>query len=77
MKPNNRKLKQPSRELRKSMTDAERLLWSRLRRKQINGVQFYRQKPLGNYIVDFYGPGFGSMFLFTQNIAKNLGGPFE
>jgi len=56
MKPYNKKLKQLSRELRKNMTDAERLLWSRLRRKQINGVQFYRQKPLGNYIVDFYCP---------------------
>ena len=36
------------------MTDAEQLLWSRLRRKQILGLQFYRQKPLLNYIVDFY-----------------------
>ena len=56
MKPYNRNLKQPSRKLRKNMTDAERLLWSRVRRKQIQGVQFYRQKPLGNYIVDFYCP---------------------
>lgn len=38
------------------MTDAESLLWSRLRRKQILGVQFYRQKPLLNFIVDFYCP---------------------
>nr|WP_235590397.1 endonuclease domain-containing protein [Nitrosomonas ureae] len=30
------------------------MLWSKLRRKQILGVQFYRQKPLANYIVDFY-----------------------
>ncbi len=36
------------------MTDAEQLLWSKLRRKQILGLQFYRQKPLANYIVDFY-----------------------
>jgi len=28
----------------------------RLRRKQLLGIQFYRQKPLGNYIVDFYAP---------------------
>ena len=27
-----------------------------MRRKQILGVQFYRQKPIGNYIVDFYAP---------------------
>ena len=38
------------------MTDAEQLLWLRLRRKQLMGVQFYRQKPLGNYVVDFYAP---------------------
>ena len=56
MKPYNKNLKQPSRELRKNMTDAECLLWSRVRRKQIKGLQFYRQKPLGNYIVDFYCP---------------------
>ncbi|WP_245549477.1 MULTISPECIES: endonuclease domain-containing protein [Methylomicrobium] len=38
------------------MTDAEKILWSRVRRKQISGVQFYRQKPIGGYIVDFYAP---------------------
>ena len=38
------------------MTDAEILLWSKLRRKQLYGLQFYRQKPLGSYIVDFYCP---------------------
>ena len=45
-----------ARQLRTHMTDSERALWSRLRRKQILGVQFYRQKPVGNYIVDFYAP---------------------
>jgi very-short-patch-repair endonuclease len=49
-----RNLKQPSRELRKDMTEAERVLWRRLRGKQLHGVQFYRQKPIGPYIVDFY-----------------------
>ena len=38
------------------MTDAEIALWSKLRRKQIFGLPFYRQKPLGNFIVDFYCP---------------------
>ena len=56
MKPYNKNLKLPSRDLRSNMTDAEQLLWSRLRRKQILGLQFYRQKPLLNYIVDFYCP---------------------
>jgi len=43
-----------ARQLRTHMTDSEHTLWDRLRRKQILGVQFYRQKPVGNYIVDFY-----------------------
>lgn len=50
-------LKQTARKLRKHMTDSERILWSRLRGKQLCSIQFYRQKPIGNYIVDFYGPG--------------------
>ena len=56
MLPYAQRLKHNSRELRKHMTDAEQKLWYRLRRKQINGWQFYRQKPLGSYIVDFYCP---------------------
>jgi len=52
----NTKLKRYSQELRKNMTDAERLLWSRLRRKQLKDCQFYRQRIIGNYIVDFYCP---------------------
>jgi very-short-patch-repair endonuclease len=52
----NKVLKDYARSLRKNMTDAERLLWSRIRRKQLKSYQFYRQKILGNYIVDFYCP---------------------
>ena len=51
MQPYNKNLKQPSRDLRNNMTDAEQLLWQRLRRKQILGLQFYRQKPILNFIV--------------------------
>ncbi len=56
MQPYNKNLKPPSRELRSNMTDAETLLWSKLRKKQILDLQFYRQKPLLNFIVDFYCP---------------------
>jgi very-short-patch-repair endonuclease len=49
-------LKQAARQLRKNMTDSERALWSRLRGKQLQGVQFYRQKPIGKYIADFFAP---------------------
>ena len=52
----NPRLKNKARNLRKNMTDSERILWSRLRGKQIRGIQFYRQKPIGNYIVDFFSP---------------------
>jgi len=52
----NPQLKSRARSLRSNLTDAEQRLWSCLRRKQILGVQFYRQKTIGNYIVDFYAP---------------------
>ena len=38
------------------MTDAEKLLWLKIRGKQLNGLQFYRQKVIGNSIADFYCP---------------------
>ena len=38
------------------MTDAEKRLWLKLRLKQLNGYRFYRQKIIGNYIVDFFCP---------------------
>ena len=59
MLPYNNKLKEPSRQLRTSQTDAEEALWQRIRRKQILGIQFYRQKPILNFIVDFYAPAVG------------------
>ncbi len=49
----NAKLNKYSQKLRNEMTDAEQLLWSKLRRKQLRGLQFYRQRIIGNYIVDF------------------------
>ena len=56
MLPYNKNLKQYSRQLRENMTDAERKLWSKIRMKQLKGYQFYRQKPIGDYIVDFFCP---------------------
>jgi very-short-patch-repair endonuclease len=46
-------MKDNSRTLRKNLTDAERLLWNNLRYRQINGIKFRRQTPIGKYIVDF------------------------
>ena len=42
-----------ARRLRTSMTDAEMILWSRLRRRQIEGFKIRRQHPIGPYINDF------------------------
>lgn len=50
----NADLKILARNLRTNMTDAERKLWGKLRKDNIKGKRFYRQKILGNYIVDFY-----------------------
>jgi very-short-patch-repair endonuclease len=38
--------------LRNNMTDAERLLWERLMRKQMEGYKLRRQCPIGRYVVD-------------------------
>lgn len=40
--------------LRKNMTKAEASLWNQLKRKQIQSYDFDRQRPIDNYIVDFY-----------------------
>jgi very-short-patch-repair endonuclease len=56
MRRYNLNLKLSARTLRSTQTDSEQRLWSRLRHKQILEVQFYRQKPIGKYIVDFYAP---------------------
>ncbi len=52
----NSNLKQLSQQLRENMTDAERHLWTKIRMRQLKGYHFYRQKPIGDYIVDFFCP---------------------
>jgi (E)-4-hydroxy-3-methylbut-2-enyl-diphosphate synthase len=59
--PNKRKiisynpdLKQLAGELRKNMTLSEVLLWNELKQKQMLGYDFDSQRPIGNYIVDFF-----------------------
>jgi very-short-patch-repair endonuclease len=54
MLPYDKGLKPLSQQLRNNMTDAEKMLWLRLRGKQLKGCPFYRQKIIGKYIVDFY-----------------------
>src|SRR3990172_610776 len=50
----NPKRKALSRELRKKSTLSEVLLWKIVKGKKIKGYQFMRQKPIGDYIVDFF-----------------------
>ena len=42
-----------ARRLRQESTEAEILLWSRLRRRQLAGYRFRRQHPVGPYTLDF------------------------
>ncbi|HAB53308.1 MAG: DNA methylase [Ignavibacteria bacterium RIFOXYB2_FULL_35_12] len=52
--PYNPKLKEKARELRNNSTFTEVMVWNYLKNKQIKGYDFHRQKPLYNYIVDFF-----------------------
>src|SRR3990167_439381 len=72
------RLKSFSRKLRTDMTDAEQLLWKYVRYKQLCNIQFYRQKPIGNYIVDFYAPAAklvieidGGQHFFDEHLRKD------
>ena len=47
-------LKELARKLRNDSTLGEVLLWKESNNKQLNGYDFHRQKPLLDYIVDFY-----------------------
>ena len=42
------------RQLRREQTDAEQLLWYCLRGRQLYGLKFRRQHPMGPYVLDFY-----------------------
>ncbi len=50
----NPKLKQRARDLRNNSTLAEVLLWNQLKGRKLRNYQFMRQKPIGEYIVDFF-----------------------
>jgi very-short-patch-repair endonuclease len=52
--PYNSELKELARDLRRNMTLSEVLLWNQLKQKNMMGYDFDRQRPLENYIVDFY-----------------------
>ncbi len=75
----NPRLKQIARKLRKQSTYGEIKLWQYLKNKQLLGYDFHRQKPIGEYIVDFYCPklkiaieidGYSHNFTFDNDINK-------
>ncbi|MFO7444733.1 MAG: DUF559 domain-containing protein [Ignavibacteriaceae bacterium] len=52
--PYNPKLKELARRLRKKSTFSEIMLWNELKKFQVRDYDFDRQRPIDNYIVDFY-----------------------
>lgn len=79
----NPKLKQLAKELRKNSTLGEVMLWKKLKGKQVLGHDFRRQKPIDNYIVDFFCPRLnlaieidgathGEKIGYDENRQKNL-----
>ena len=52
--PYNPKLKEKARRLRNNSTKAEIRLWLYLKGRQMMGYDFHRQRPIDNYIVDFF-----------------------
>jgi very-short-patch-repair endonuclease len=58
--------KDKARFLRKRMTEAEKILWSRIRNRKVNGMYFRRQHPYGIYILDF--------FCFEANLVIEIDG---
>ena len=74
--PYDPRLKPLARRLRKRMTKAERALWSRLRRKQVRGYSFYRQRPIDQFIVDFYAPDL-RLAIEVDGLSHDEAGAFE
>jgi very-short-patch-repair endonuclease len=54
--PYDPRVKQIARMLRNNMTLAEILLWNQLKNKQLFGFDFHRQKPIDEFVVDFFCP---------------------
>jgi very-short-patch-repair endonuclease len=52
--PYNPKLKSYARQLRRNLTVAEAILWKRIKGRQLDGYDFDRQRPIGEYVIDFY-----------------------
>lgn len=69
--PFNPKLKDRARELRKAGNLAEVVLWQQIKNKQLNNLDFDRQKIIGNYIVDFYNQKYNLVLEIDGNSHDN------
>ncbi|PSB56202.1 endonuclease domain-containing protein [Chamaesiphon polymorphus] len=54
----NSSIETAAKQLRKTQTPAEKLLWQALRGGKLAGLKFRRQHPVGNFILDFYCPAY-------------------
>lgn len=68
-----------AKKLRENETEAEKLLWEKLRDKRLNGIKFRRQHPVNLYIADFYCHKYkliieidGEYHFTKEQIAKDL-----
>ncbi|MCE5347171.1 MAG: endonuclease domain-containing protein [Bacteroidales bacterium] len=69
-----------AKELRKEETEAEKILWTRLNKNQMMGLQFRRQHPINKFIADFYCAKIkliievdGSIHEIPENQAYDIG----
>ena len=51
-----RELEEAARSMRRQPTRAEEVLWRALQKKQVAGLRFRRQHPVGRFVLDFYCP---------------------
>ena len=68
--PYNESLKDRARQLRRTATLSEMLFWMSVNKKKFHGIDFDRQKIIGNYIVDFYIESFGLVIEIDGGIHK-------
>ena len=70
----NKNLKEFARELRtESVSKAEKLLWKAILSKKQTGERFLRQRPIDNFIVDFFSPDLGLMIEIDGSSHVNKG----
>ena len=73
--PYNNNLKENARKLRKMGVLSEVIIWQKVKNRQFWGIDFDRQRIIGNYIVDFYLRQFSLVIEidgYTHNLKGNM-----